>query len=82
MGTDYSPNNFIRKTPNRLLEEYLQLKGIIPRVEIEVEADNGEKQQKAVKVSTLGENQFEPIIMLIDSQDQTKQAHRSKSVWQ
>ena len=78
MGTDYSPIDFIRKTPNRLLEEYLQFKGITPRVQIEVEADNGEEQQKAVKVSALDENRFEPIIMLIESQGQTKQAEMER----
>ena len=78
MGTDYSPNNFIRKTPNKLLEKYLQSKGITPQVEIEVKADNGEKQQETVKVSELEENQFEPIIALIESQDQEKQAKIEK----
>lgn len=78
MGTDYSPNNFVRKTPNKLLEKYLQSKGIAPQVEIEVKADNGEKQQKTVKVSKLEENQFKPVIALIDSQKQETQAEIEK----
>lgn len=78
MGTDYSPNDFIRKTPNCLLEKYLQFKGITPQVEIEIQAVNGEKQRKTVKVSELGENQFKPIIALIDSQKQGTQAKIEK----
>ncbi|OHB54347.1 MAG: hypothetical protein A2173_10090 [Planctomycetes bacterium RBG_13_44_8b] len=74
MGTDYLPNNFIRKTPNCLLEQYLQSKGIIPQVEIEVQTADGEKQRKKVKVSELEENQFKPIIALIESQTPEKQA--------
>jgi hypothetical protein len=72
MGTDYSPNNFIRKTPNKLLEQYFQSKGVNPEVEIEV--TNGEKQRKQVRVSELEENQFKPIITLIESQNTDKQA--------
>ena len=78
MGTDYLPNNFVRKTPNRLLEQYLQSKGIVPQVEIEVKAANGEKQQKTVKVSELEENQFKPIVALIESQLPEKQAEIEK----
>ena len=78
MGTDYSPNNFIRKTPNKLLEKYLQFKGITPQVEIEVEAAKGEKQRKTVKVSELEENQIEPLIALIEAQNPPKQAEIEK----
>lgn len=78
MGTDYSPNNFIRKTPKRLLEQYLQSKGITPQVEIEVQVGKDEKQRKTVKVSELEENQFKPIIALIESQNPEKQAEIEK----
>lgn len=78
MGTDYTPYNFMRKTPNGLLEKYLQSKGITPQVEIEVEAANGEKQRKTVKVSELEENQFKPIIALIESKTPEKQAEIEK----
>jgi hypothetical protein len=78
MGTDYTPYNFIRKTPNCLLEQYLQFKGITPQVEIEVQAANGEKQQKTMKVSELEENQFKPIIALIEAQNPPKQAEIEK----
>ena len=68
MGTDYSPNNFIKKTPNRLLEEYFQSEKVQvePVVEIEVEGDGEEKEIKKVKISELEEKQFEPIIKLIE----------------
>ena len=77
MGTDYSPNNFVRKTPNKLLEKYLQSKGIAPQVEIEVNDlfDNG---QKTVKVSELGEKQTAPILKLIESQKPEMQAQIEK----
>ena len=78
MGTDYSPSKFIRLTPNSLLEKYLQSKGIIPKVEIEVKAADGESQKKSVNISELEEDQFEPIIALIESQDQEKQAEIEK----
>lgn len=74
MGTDYSPNNFIRKTPNNLLEQYFISKEITPQVEIEVDAAKGEKQRKTVKISELQENQYKPIIAMIESLDPSKQA--------
>lgn len=78
MGTDYLPNNFIRKTPNKLIERYLQSKGITPQVEIEMQVANSEKQQRTVKVSELEENQFKPIIELIELQNPEKQAEIEK----
>lgn len=75
MGTDYSPNNFIKKTPNRLLEQYFQSEEVQvePIVEIEVEGDGNEKEIKKVKISELEEKQFEPIIKLIGLQTDDKQ---------
>ncbi len=78
MGTDYSPNNFIRRTPNCLLEKYLKSKGIAPQVEIEVKSVDGENQKKTINVSELEENQFKPIIALIDLLEQEKQAEIEK----
>ncbi len=73
MGTDYSPYNFIKKTPNRLLEQYFDSEEIVPVVEIEVEDDDGEKKLKKVKISKLEETQFEPILKLIGLQTEEKQ---------
>ena len=73
MGTDYSPNNFIKKTPNRLLEQFFESEGIVPTVEIEVEDKGKEKKLKKVKVSKLEETQFEPILNLIGLQTEEQQ---------
>ena len=75
MGTDYSPNNFIKKTPNRLFEQYFQSKEVQvePVVEIEVEGKGEEKKLKRVKISELDEMQFEPIQKLIGLQTEEKQ---------
>lgn len=73
MATNYSPNNFLRKTPNALLEKYFQNQGIDPIVLIEVDGEGDEKSQKAVKVSELDENQIVPIQNLIESQGAEKQ---------
>ena len=73
MGTDYSPNNFIKKTPNELLEQYFQSEEIEPVIEVEVEDKDGKKKLKPVKISKLDETQFEPIIKLIESQTTEKQ---------
>jgi len=72
MGTDYSPGNFLTKTPNAILEQYFKSKGVEPQVEIEIEDKNGGKNQKTIKISDLEENQFQPILTLIESQDTTK----------
>lgn len=72
MGTDYSPSNFLTKTPNDLLEQYLKSKEVEPQVEIEIEDKDGGKSKKTVKVSELKENQFQPILTLIESQVTTK----------
>jgi hypothetical protein len=71
MGTDYSPNNFIKKTPNELLEQYFQSEEIEPVVEIEGKGE--EKKLKRVKISELDEMQFEPIQKLIGLQTEEKQ---------
>jgi hypothetical protein len=77
MGTDYSPNNFIKKTPNVLLEQYFQSKEIevepIVEIEVEVEGDGDETKLKKVKISELDEKQFEPIIKLMGLQTEEKQ---------
>lgn len=73
MATNYSPINFLRKTPNALLEKYFQNQGIDPVVLIEVDGEGDEKSQETVKVSELEENQTGPILNLIESQDADKQ---------
>lgn len=70
MGTSYSPNYLIRQIPNQLLERYFKQQKISPEVTIEIDNDNGTKQLKTVKISELEENQFEPVIKLIESQGQ------------
>lgn len=69
MGTNYSPNHFVRQTPNTLLEEYFKKQDIVP--EVEIEADDG---PKTVIISELEETQVEPILKLIESQSSEKQA--------
>lgn len=73
MATSYSPNNFLRQTPNSLLEHYFQNQDIEPVVSIEVEGENGEKSQKSVRISELEENQVAAIKQLIEAQDFDKQ---------
>jgi hypothetical protein len=74
MGTDYSPNNFLRKTPNGLLEQYFKTKGVEPKVEIEFKAEGEEKELKTIIISKLEETQVEPILKLIEALDAKKQA--------
>jgi len=69
VATNYSPNNFLRKTPNALLEKYFQGQGIDPVVVIEVDGEGDEKSQKIARISELDENQLEPIRNLIEAQD-------------
>ncbi|MDD5457842.1 MAG: hypothetical protein PHF37_00390 [Phycisphaerae bacterium] len=78
MGTDYSPNHFLRQIPNCLLEIYFQKQGITPTVLVETEQENGEKVAQSVRVSELDENCVAPILALIESQDNDRQAEIEK----
>lgn len=78
MGTDYSPNHFLRQTPNALLEQYLQNQSIAPVVTIEQEEENGGKSTRSVKISELEETYIGPILALIESQTIEKQAEIEK----
>ncbi|MBN1123363.1 MAG: hypothetical protein JXA82_00050 [Sedimentisphaerales bacterium] len=68
MATRYSPNYFLRQTPNALLEQYFQNKNIDPFVTIDVENKDGTKSSETVKISKLEENQTQPILDLIETQ--------------
>ena len=78
MGTNYTPNHFIRQTPHPLLEQYFQRKQISPQVVIEIESEDESKQQKTITISELEEKQFEPVIKLIEAQNQDMQAEIEK----
>jgi hypothetical protein len=73
VATNYSPNNFLRKTPNALLEEYFQRQGIDPIVVLEDGKEGDGNGRKSVRISELEENQIGPIQNLIESQDADKQ---------
>lgn len=74
MGTSYSPKHFVRQTPNHLIEQYLQSLNICPEVEIEIKNDDGERQEKKIQISELGETHVDPILELIESLEPLVQA--------
>ncbi len=71
MGTDYTPDELLKKVPNQLLEQYFQFREIEPKVTIEAE-ENGKKEAKEVHISELGEKEIEPILELIGDQTEEK----------